>query len=100
MFKAPVQVKEPSIETLWIFRLHEFLGDKLKGQELVAAAQTDDERAEAHYYVGSRALIENRPADARSSFQACVSLGRERVLETAFARARIEQIDSTYLIPV
>lgn len=76
----------------WTDRLFEFIADTLGVEGLLVAAVTNDERAEAYYYIGRKALLEGRSNDAKDAFTKCSELNRPNVLETHFARARLEQL--------
>ena len=55
---------------------------------------TDDERAEAYYYIGRKALLDDRPDEARNGFAKCVALDRDNeLIETDFARALLQRLE-------
>ncbi len=84
-------------DNIWIDRLFEMFTGEVTREELLAAAATDDERAEAHYYIGRKALLDARPDEAKDAFTKCVALDRNDVMETDFARALLEQLkDRSY----
>jgi serine/threonine protein kinase/lipoprotein NlpI len=78
----------------WIDRLFAFLAGRLAADELLAAAATADERAEAYYYIGRQALLDGRPDAAREAFTQCVALDRPEVLENDFAQVLLKQLES------
>jgi len=85
-------------DNVWTNELLDFFAGDLSSDELLATATTDDQRAEAYYYIGRQALLDNRPEDAEEAFARCVALNRIDVLETDFARAllrRVEQAGGT-----
>ena len=85
----------------WTERLFALFAGKLTPDELLAAAATDDERAEAYYYIGRQALLDGDPAAARAAFEKCVTLDRDGVVESDFARAlltRLNQADRPRVI--
>jgi len=71
---------------IWSHRLFELFSDELRPDDLLAAAATDDERAEACYYIGCKALLDGDQDAARAAFEKCLALERDGILETAFAR--------------
>ena len=79
----------------WTERLFELFKGEVTREELLDAAVTDDERAEAYYYIARKALIDNRPNDAKDAFEQCVALERNAVMETDFARALLRQLEDT-----
>ncbi len=78
-------------EDVWLDGLFEFFAGSITADELLAAAVTDDQRAEAHYYIGRKALLDDHPDEAKDAFTKCVALDRNDVLETDFARAYLQQ---------
>ncbi len=89
LMAAPVAAVDADAWTDHIFAM---LRGKLTGHELLASAATDDERAEAYYYIGRKALLDGRLDDARQAFTSCVELDRDQVTETDFARALLSQL--------
>ena len=79
----------------WTARLSALFAGELAPDDLFAAAATDDERAEAQYYIGRKALLDGDPAAARTAFEKCVALERNGILETDFARAMLDAVDTT-----
>ena len=77
---------------IWTDRLFALFTDELTPDGLLAAAVTDDERAEAHYYIARKALLDGQPDEANDAFEHCVALDRNTVLETDFARALLKQL--------
>ncbi len=71
----------------WLDRLFDLVAGTISPDELRKAAKTEDERAEAYYYIGRRALLDGDPENAEEAFAACIALNRTDVLETEFARA-------------
>ena len=78
----------------WIDKLYRFLRGELRPEQLLAEAESDDERAEAHYYMGMKALIEGKSSEARSALSECVKFGRNGVMETHLARGRLKALDA------
>lgn len=62
-------------------------------QDLLAAAVTDDERAEAHYYIARKALLKGQLDSAKKAFVRCVGLDPNEVMETDFACACLRQLE-------
>ncbi len=77
----------------WPGKVRELLRGNFSPNELLAAAATKAERAEAHYYIGARALLESRLDDARRAFADCIRENSAGTVETDFARARLAQLD-------
>jgi serine/threonine protein kinase/lipoprotein NlpI len=77
----------------WTDRLFALFAGELTADDLLAAAATDDERAEAYFYIGRQALLDGKPDAAREAFTKCVALQRSEVLETDFARALLKQVE-------
>ncbi len=84
------EVVEP--DSAWIARLFEFYRGEMSPESLLAVAVTDDERAEAHYYIGRQALLDGAMKTARTRFTRCIALNRIDVLETDFARALLKKL--------
>jgi lipoprotein NlpI len=80
-------------DEVWTDRLFSLFTHRLSAKELLAAAATDDERAEAYYYIGRQALLDGRPDDAKEAFAKCVILDRGNILETDFARVLLKQLE-------
>ena len=84
----------------WPQSLNRLMSGDTTADELLALAATDDERAEAYYYIGCKALIDGKNDVAAKAFQSCVYLKRTGILETDFARARLERLSNdTSTIP-
>ena len=77
----------------WTDRLFDLFMDELAPDDLLTTAVTDDERAEAYYYIARKALLDGRPDEAKDAFTKCVALDRDKLLETDFARALLKQSD-------
>ncbi len=77
----------------WTDRLLELFAGEMESAELLTAAATDDERAEAYYYIGMYALLNDEEDAAVEALQKCVALNRPAILETDFARARLKQLE-------
>ena len=77
----------------WVDRLFELFIGQRTPEDLLAVAATEDEQAEAHYYIARIALLDGRPGDAREALTQCVVLERSAVMETDFARALLKQLE-------
>ena len=86
--------QQQDIHISWTESLHRLIEGAATAEDLLELAATDDERAEAHFYIGCTALIDGKNDAATKSFQSCVDLKRTNILETDFARARLEQLKS------
>lgn len=80
-------------EGTWTDHLFDFFAGRLSGEALHAAATTDNERCEAHYYTGVMAVFEGRRDAARAAFAKCVAMNRRNVVEDDLARAQLERLD-------
>ncbi len=60
---------------------------------MLAAAVTNDERAEAYYYIGMHAVLDGQEDAAVDALAKCVALNRTAFLETKFARSRLKQLE-------
>ena len=78
-------------DNIWTDRLFDLFRGETSPDELLAAAVTDDERAEAYYYIARKALLDGKPDEAKDAFEKCVALDRNTVLETDFARALLQR---------
>ena len=78
---------------IWTDRLFDLFAGEMDSAELLTAAATDDERAEACYYIGMHALLKDEEDTAVDALQNCVALSRPAILETTFARARLVQLE-------
>lgn len=77
----------------WTDRLVALYAGHVTAGDLLAASATDDERAEAHYYIGRKAQLDGDSAGARQAFEQCVALDRRGILETDFAQALLRELD-------
>ena len=96
--KAAVDVlealnKSPA-SNAWIGKLLDLLNGRTEATDVLAAATTDNQRAEAHYYIGCKAMIDGDRDAAAQAFESCVDLKRASILETDFARARLERLSN------
>ena len=78
----------------WTYRLFTLFTGQITGDQLLVAAATDDERAEAHYYIGVDSLLDGKTDDAIESLRKCVALNRPAIIESNFARARLRQLET------
>ena len=87
------RTKEADVQS-WADRLFGLFTGNLNYEDLLEAAATDDECAEAYYYIGQKALLENRRDDAKNALNQCIELNRHNILETNFARARLKGLEN------
>jgi serine/threonine protein kinase/Tfp pilus assembly protein PilF len=92
-------LREAPARGAWTKHLFDFALDEPTPEELLASAAIEDEKAEAYYYIGRKALLDGRVPDARAAFSKCVSLDRGNVMETDFARALLAQMQENATIP-
>jgi serine/threonine protein kinase/lipoprotein NlpI len=78
----------------WTGRLFELFAGGVSPDDLLAAATGDDARCEAHYYIGMQALLAGQRERAAAAFTACVALDRTKILESVFARTRLERMQA------
>jgi len=83
----------------WIGKIFDTFRGKATASDLLASAATRAETCEAHYYIGMKALIDGRSADARQSFDTCVKMNEANIVESDFARARLAQLDKQNGVP-
>jgi serine/threonine protein kinase/Flp pilus assembly protein TadD len=83
----PAAAVSPADTDVWTNHLFALFTGNMSAEELLGAAATDDERAEAHYYIGRKLLLDGERGTARDAFTKCIALQRDDVLETDFARA-------------
>ncbi|MGD8453214.1 MAG: tetratricopeptide repeat protein [Phycisphaerae bacterium] len=79
-------------DNAWTDRVFELLAGDLMPEGFLAAVATEEERAEAYYYVGRRALLNGDQAAAHTAFEACLALNRDGVTEVDFARALLDRL--------
>lgn len=77
----------------WTDRLFDLFEGVISGEQLLAAAATEDERCEAHYYIATHALVNGETAGAVEALRTCKAMNRPAILETKFARARLKQLE-------
>lgn len=70
---------------VWIDRLFDLFHGNLSPEALLEAAQTEDERCEAHYYIARCAMLEGNHDDAKAAFASCIGMKRSELLESKFA---------------
>lgn len=75
------------LSNIWIQHLVRFFKNEITSEALLANAATDDERCEAYYYIGRKALAEGEYRMARKSLESCVGMKRNGLLESTFAGA-------------
>ncbi len=78
---------------VWTDRLFNSFSGRLSAEGLLTTATTDDERCEAHYYIGRKALFNGRPVEARNSFARCVDMKRQKIFETHLARSWLRRLE-------
>lgn len=83
--------------TPWTRLVADYLSDRIAAGDLINLAANENQEAEAHYYIGAKALVEGDLTAARTSFERCVALGRLKIVETDFALARLSQLKSMTL---
>ena len=72
---------------MWTGLLFDLFAGTLSSKELLEAATIDDERAEAYYYIGRKAMLDDQPTQAFDALSTCIALNRTDIIETEFARA-------------
>ena len=76
----------------FIDRLFDLFHGDASPEEVLEAAATDDQRAEAYYYLGRKALLDGRTSAAQQAFAKCTAMNQPDILETDFARALLKQV--------
>jgi hypothetical protein len=56
--------------------------------------KTDRERFFVYYYLGAKALVDGRAAEAEDWFKKCVAIGQNRTQEFDLARWHLERLAS------
>jgi tetratricopeptide (TPR) repeat protein len=82
----------PAEADVWINHLFKLFAGELSEEELLAAAATDNQRAEAHYYIGRKAMLDNDRDAARASFEQCLAVNRVDLIESGLARALLRRL--------
>lgn len=77
----------------WMGRLFDVFTGELSPADLLAAAATDSERVEGHYYIGRKLLLDGDAEAARASFEACLAFNRNDLVETDFARVLLGRLE-------
>ena len=77
---------------MWTGLLFDLFAGTVSSKELLEAATIDDERAEAYYYIGRKALLDDQPGEAFEALSMCIALNRTDIIETEFARALHERL--------
>lgn len=77
----------------WTDRLIGLFVGAVSEQALLDEAASDNERCEAHYYIGMKVLLDGRLDAARQAFNACLATNRPDALESHFARIRLHALD-------
>lgn len=81
---------EASATNVWLKQLLDLFNGKSNRDALIKAVATENERAEAYYYIACHAALSGDTDGTRRALERCVSLNRMDVLETDFARARLQ----------
>ena len=82
------------VENSWRHRILQFLRGELTGDALVSRARNNDERTEAHAYVGIKAAIDGRVDEARRHLQWVKDRGTRSYVEYGMALADLERLDT------
>ena len=80
---------------VWVDRLFDLFTGELSPDAVLRGVVTEDERAEAYYYIGRQALLAGDTERAIQALEQCVSLNRSAVLETDFGRALLKQLQES-----
>ena len=87
-------------QAAWCLKIISCLLGDLSDADLVSAAATvgDGEaakghEAEAHFYIGTRRLLQGNPTGARDSFKRCMGIAVEAELEIAISKAELARLD-------
>lgn len=79
----------------WPGPLIRYLRGDIGAERLLASTTTAGERCEAHFYIGFRALIEGRRAEAEAHFRASVATEMTPYFEHVGARLLLERLGAT-----
>lgn len=88
------QMESEDARMQWIQTLNLYLDGEMKNDDLVATARSNDQRAEACFYIGAKFEAEGNAKEAAHWFERCIALGRDRLLETDFAAVRLANLDA------
>ncbi len=80
-------------QTKWPYPVVEFFADHAFTPEaLLAAAGTDNERCEAHFYIGERYLLQSTPSEASRWLKAAETSCPRGYIESAGAEAELKRL--------
>jgi tetratricopeptide (TPR) repeat protein len=76
----------------WPYPVIRHMLGELSAEELLAAADSNDRKTEAHTYIGMRLLLEGRDAEARGHFAWVKEYGNKRFFEYPLAVAELGRL--------
>ena len=79
----------------WPFRLVSFMRGELAADSLLSRAKNNDERTEAHAYIGIKAALGGRPDEARKHLQWVKDRGSRHYVEYDMAVADLKRLDTS-----
>ncbi|MCG8409257.1 MAG: protein kinase [Phycisphaerales bacterium] len=77
----------------WTNCLFDFLFGTVTQKQLIVDAVTDEQRADAYYFSGMLALLENRNPDAKTALSKCVALNTDTLVHD-LARVRLRDLEN------
>jgi|GEM_PF-3107625 len=78
----------------WVSMVSDFLRGEADAAMLLSEAATDDERAEALFYIGARAVSFRDRKTGRARLEECVALRRATVRETLAAESMLRRMNA------
>jgi lipoprotein NlpI len=82
-------LKSQADATAWPFPVVRYLKREITGDELLALGANNDQRTEAHGYIGMDLLLAGKRAEARAHFQWVTEYGNSNFHEYHMARAEL-----------
>jgi len=76
----------------WPYPVVRYLLGALSADQLLAAADTNDRKTEAHTYLGMDLLLKGKPDEARTHFEWVREYGNKRFLEYPLALAELKRL--------
>ncbi len=87
-----VQALKKADPAAWPYNIIRFFDGQMTAEDLLAVAADNDQRTEAHAYIGMYLLLNNKNAEARIQFEWVKEYGTRNYYEYALALSELERL--------